>query len=146
MTESMHVAVAIITDSEQRVLITKRAEHSPQGGLWEFPGGKLEAGETAIEALVRELEEEVGLTQVEPRFLEMISHAYPSRTVFLWLYHVPRYAGDARCCEAQQDLRWVTVEELTHYPLLAASQPVIDLIHLHGCCQPNAASKLLHKD
>ncbi len=135
MTETLHVAVAVITDSKQRVLITKRALHSPQGGLWEFPGGKLESGETASAALIREIQEELGLTITQHTFIEVITHKYPTRTVSLWVYHVSNYTGEARCCEAQQDLRWVSVCDLENHHLLEASQPLISLIHQHRLCE-----------
>lgn len=122
MTECLDVAVALIMDKMRRVLITQRAPHSVGGGYWEFPGGKLEAKESASEALVRELQEEVGLHVLEHTFLERFDYAYPTRVVSLWVYHVSHFAGEARCCEAQQDLRWVTLCDLRHYRLLEASQ------------------------
>ena len=134
MTEVMHVAVGLITDDKQRVLITKRAVESPQGGLWEFPGGKLEQGEEASSALIRELYEEVGLTVLQYTFLDVITHTYPSRTVSLWVYHVSGYEGEAHRCEKQQDLRWVYLSELHHHRLLDASQKLIALIDQHGLC------------
>lgn len=135
MTETLHVAVAVITDSKRRVLITKRALHSPQGSLWEFPGGKLESGETAVAALMREIQEEVGLTITQHTFIDVITHKYPTRTVLLWVYHVSSYTGEARCCEAQQDLRWVSVGDLDNHRLLEASQPLIALIRQHKLCK-----------
>jgi 8-oxo-dGTP diphosphatase len=128
MTDCLHVAVAIITNQKQQVLITKRALRSPQGGLWEFPGGKLEPGEDALTALFREIKEEVALEVVQCRYLDNIVHTYPARTVSLWVYHVSHYTGNAHCREEQQDLQWVATNDLHKYPLLAASESVIALM------------------
>jgi 8-oxo-dGTP diphosphatase len=128
MTGTLHVAVAVIQDKKKRVLITKRASHTLQGGLWEFPGGKLELGETAVEALIREIKEELDLTVQHAEYLTQFTHVYPARKVTLWVYEVTKFTGIPRCCEAQQDLQWVRIQDLKKYTLLEASQKIISLI------------------
>jgi len=128
MTDILHVAVGVIQDKKKRVLITKRASHVPQGGLWEFPGGKLECGETAVEALIREIKEELGLTVQHAEYLTQFTYAYLARKVTLWVYQVTKFSGTPRCCEAQQDLQWVHTQDLKKYTLLEASQKIISLL------------------
>lgn len=125
MTNMLHVAVAVIRDQNECVLITKRASHTLQGGLWEFPGGKLEPGESAASALVREIKEELDLTILQFEYLSQLVHVYPTRTVALWAYQVTAFTGTPRCCEGQQDMRWVSIDDLKHYQLLEASQRLI---------------------
>ena len=87
----MHVAVGVIISPDDRVLIAKRASHQHQGGLWEFPGGKLEAGESVAAALCRELSEELDLL-VDQRLLKplmQVSHDYPDKSVVLDVWWVP---------------------------------------------------------
>lgn len=129
MSDMLHVAVAVIRDKNGCVLITKRALHTFQGGLWEFPGGKLEPGETAADALVREIKEELGLTIQTFEHLSQLVHVYPTRTVTLWVYQVTDFTGTPHCREGQQDMRWVAIADLSHYPLLEGSQRLIPLIH-----------------
>jgi 8-oxo-dGTP diphosphatase len=127
----LHVAVALITNAAQHVLITKRAFSVEQGGMWEFPGGKLEPGETSKDALAREIKEELGLTIIDPIFISQVIHQYETRKVSLWVYHVPTYDGEPRCCEKQQDLRWVACTDLKSYALLEASFPLISLFEAY---------------
>lgn len=124
----MKVAVAVIWNDQQQVLITKRPDHAAHGGLWEFPGGKLEEGELASAALVREIKEEVGVDILESRFLGIVIHKYDSKTVELLVYSVEKFQGKAYCCESQSDLRWVHLKQLAHYNFPKANEHVIELI------------------
>ena len=128
MTEVLQVAVAVFVDDAKRLLITQRASRARQGGLWEFPGGKLEPGETAEQALFREVKEELGVDIVQAKYLHTVTYVYPAYSVVLNVYHVSDYTGNVSCCEDQQDLRWITFEELTDYQLLDASRQLIPLI------------------
>ena len=120
----MRVAVALVMD-QQRVLITQRAQHKPQGGLWEFPGGKIEPDEAPLSALMREVKEEVGLDVLQADFLYHIDYAYPHQTVQLWIYRVNAFQGEARCCETQMDLRWVDTAGLHAFEFPEANQQII---------------------
>ncbi len=124
----MRVAVAIITDIHQRILITRRSPHSPYGGMWEFPGGKLEADELATTALVREIKEEVGIDVIGYEYLGEVCHVYDKQHISLLIYHVQSYQGEATCCERQMDLRWVEVCNLKDFQFPAANLEIIELV------------------
>ncbi|CDZ79224.1 8-oxo-dGTP diphosphatase [Legionella massiliensis] len=124
----MKVAVAVIFDDSQRVLITRRPEHASHGGMWEFPGGKLEEGELPAAALIREIKEEVGLDILDYCFLTTIFHDYVTKTVDLLIFRVDRFQGEAYCRESQSDLRWIPVDELNSYEFPEANKQVIALI------------------
>lgn len=127
--EWLHVAAAVITDRAGRILIARRPAHLHQGGLWEFPGGKLEEGEGAREALVRELHEELGIDLHDARPLIRVRHAYPDRKVLLDVWRVDRYGGEPLGREGQP-LRWVAPEELSAYSFPAADLPVLTAVRL----------------
>lgn len=124
----MKVAVAIIVDEENRVLITRRPLHAPHGGMWEFPGGKLEAEELPSSALIREIKEEVGIDILDYSFLGEVIHNYGTKTVNLLVFRVDHYQGNALCCESQMDLRWVSVGNLSNYEFPEANFKIIELI------------------
>ena len=124
----MKVAVAVITDKEQRILITRRPLHTSHGGFWEFPGGKLENEELATSALVREIKEEVGIDVTAYDYLGEICHTYDNRLISLLIYHVHDFLGEAICCESQMDLRWVQIEHLQQFQFPAANLKIIELI------------------
>ncbi|MEW8273171.1 MAG: Nudix family hydrolase [Candidatus Thiodiazotropha taylori] len=125
----IHVAAAAILDESGRVLITQRAENTHQGGLWEFPGGKLEAGETADAALSRELEEELGIVPLATQPLIRIRHDYGDRHVLLDFYRVTAYLGEARGLEGQP-LQWLSPAEMEPEAFPAADRPVITALQL----------------
>lgn len=122
----MKVAVALIVDQQGRVLITQRARHLSHGGLWEFPGGKVERDEAPLSALIREVKEEVGLDVIQATFLYQLDYTYPELTVQLLIYHVRDFQGEARCCEAQMNLRWVDKTGLHAFDFPAANRPMIE--------------------
>lgn len=114
-----------------RLLITQRPAGGHLGGLWEFPGGKLEPGESFEEALHRELDEELAIKVQIIKLVESIEHTYPEKTVRLkfyqcaWRQHEPQPIG----CPA---LAWVTREELLQYTFPAADAKLIERLHAHG--------------
>ncbi|MGD8910436.1 MAG: Nudix family hydrolase [Chromatiales bacterium] len=125
----IQVAAAAILDAEGRVLISKRADHLHQGGLWEFPGGKLEAGETPEAALLRELKEELDIL---PRVMEpliRIHHQYDERHLRLDFFRVTRFEGQARGVEGQP-LRWLDPAQMQPEEFPAADRPVITALQL----------------
>jgi 8-oxo-dGTP diphosphatase len=122
------VAVAVLFDEKQRVLITRRSLDALHGGLWEFPGGKVEQDETPLTALIREVKEEVDLDVVTADFLCQIDHTYTSRSVTLLVYRVHAFHGKAVCREQQLDLRWVEVEQLKCYAFPEANQQIIAIL------------------
>ncbi|KTD50824.1 8-oxo-dGTP diphosphatase MutT [Legionella quateirensis] len=126
----MKVAVAIITDEQQRILVTQRPFHVPHGGCWEFPGGKLEQDESPEAALVREIKEEVGLTVLNSRYLGEIKHQYSDKTVQLILFHVTHFIGNPCCNEGQLDMKWVYKDDLNPEDFPQANIGIINLIQL----------------
>jgi len=122
-------AGGIRDDARGRVLVAKRPEGVHQGGLWEFPGGKLETGETVPEALKRELWEEIGITVHTSTPLITLEHAYPDRTVRLHVREVRHYSGEPRGVEGQPVL-WVAPEELDQYSFPAANDPIRTAVQL----------------
>ncbi len=125
----IHVAAAAILDAGGRVLITRRADHLHQGGLWEFPGGKLEPGETPQQALVRELKEELGILPLTHEPLIRIHHAYDDRQVCLDFFRVVAYQGEPRGMEGQP-LQWRDPGQLRAENFPAADRPVITALQL----------------
>ena len=123
----VHVAVAVVFDDDGRVLISKRHPDSHQGGLWEFPGGKVESGEDVYRALCRELREELGVDMIAAEALLEIRHDYPDKQVLLDVWRVSSYTGVARGREGQP-LRWVPVAELSGYEFPAANRPIVDAV------------------
>jgi 8-oxo-dGTP diphosphatase len=125
----IHVAAAAVFDDRQRVLICQRPPHAHQGGLWEFPGGKLEPGETIEFALRRELMEETGINVISARPLIRVHHDYPDRKVLLDVWRVEKFSGMAAGREGQP-VRWVLPGELKRYPFPAANMPIIKAVSL----------------
>lgn len=127
--ERVHVAVAAIVDAKSRVLITRRHTAAHQGGLWEFPGGKLEAQETIEQALARELNEELGIEPLRMRPLIRIAHDYPDKCVLLDTWRVDDYAGVATAREGQP-LQWVAAAELDRLQFPAANHGIVKALQL----------------
>lgn len=126
---ALHVAVGVIRDGDGRILLTQRAKHVHQGGLWEFPGGKLEAQETVQQALKRELQEELGIEVLAAQPLIKINHQYPDLTVLLDVWQVNRFSGLASAHEGQA-MRWVAPQQLSEYAFPVANLPIISAARL----------------
>jgi 8-oxo-dGTP diphosphatase len=119
------VACALI-DADGRVLLAQRPEGKPMAGLWEFPGGKIEAGETPEQSLIRELEEELGIVVKEACLapLTFASHGYPDFHLLMPLYVCRRWDATVTAREGQQ-LAWVRPNKLRDYPMPPADTPLI---------------------
>ena len=120
----VHVAVGIIVDPAGAVLIARRPEQAHQGGLWEFPGGKVEAGEAVMAALRRELGEELGIELRAAEPLLEVRHAYPDKTVLLDVWRVTAYAGEPHGREGQP-LAWRRPADMVDSAFPAADAPII---------------------
>ena len=120
----IEVAAGILQDTEGRVLVAERTGDPAFRGLWEFPGGKVDEGETPEMALARELHEELGITIGPVRHLMSLDHDYPDRSVRLHFYLVYGWGEPLRARFGQR-LRWVALNALEEAELLPADGPVI---------------------
>jgi 8-oxo-dGTP diphosphatase len=122
----LHVVAGALIRGDQ-VLIAQRPAGKPMAGWWEFPGGKVQPGESSYQALERELHEELGVDVLAARELIQYTHEYPEHRVHLELWHVTRFAGEPRSLD-QQALRWVPVSELGQVGLLEGDGPMIEVL------------------
>ncbi len=120
------VAACALVDQDGRILLAQRPEGKSLAGLWEFPGGKVEPGETPEETLIRELEEELGIkTKVACLApLTFASHSYDTFHLLMPLYVCRRYQGIPRGAEGQA-IKWVKPQALRDYPMPPADEPLI---------------------
>ena len=121
------VAVGVIENSRGEILIAKRPDNLHQGGKWEFPGGKVDAGEHVEQALARELREEVALELESASPLMKIAHDYGDKQVLLDIWHVHGFRGEAAGLEGQP-VRWVAPAALADYRFPDANQPIVERI------------------
>ena len=120
------VAACALVDTDTRVLIAQRPTGRPMAGLWEFPGGKVEAGERPETTLIRELREELGITVEEQCLapLAFASHSYPDFHLLMPLYVCRRWQGTATALEGQK-LAWVRPNRLRDDPMPPADEPLV---------------------
>lgn len=126
---TIRVVAAVLHDDQGRVLIAERPAGKPLAGYWEFPGGKLEPGESAHNALLRELHEELGIEVVDARPLMQLNHSYPERHVELDVWRVLHYEGKITARECQ-GLDWVNPGALPECNLLPADVPITNALRL----------------
>jgi 8-oxo-dGTP diphosphatase len=124
----LQVVAGVLYDAEGRVLLAQRPEGKFMAGKWEFPGGKLKAGESEAAALRRELAEELGIEVHECCALVRLEHQYPDRQVSLSVWSVSHYSGSALGLEGQA-LRWVAPAALFSEDLLPADWPIVDVLN-----------------
>ena len=121
--KKVHVAVGVILRGRQ-TFVCLRGAHQHQGGKWEFPGGKVDEGETVTEALARELSEEVGIDVLSSEPLTVITHNYPDKHVVLDVHRVEAFSGEPHGREGQQS-QWLDVAALNVDDFPAANVPII---------------------
>lgn len=121
------VVAAALYDAAGRVLIAQRPAGKHLAGRWEFPGGKVAAGESEGAALVRELREELGIEVIASRPFMRLEHFYPDRSVELSMWIIERFAGTPRGLDGQA-LRWVAPAGLPDEDLLEADRPFIEVL------------------
>lgn len=119
------VAAAILSDNKDAVLLTLRQATQHQGGLWEFPGGKVEPGEDQREALCRELHEELDIDVHEAEALMTIEHRYTDKAVRLHVYSVTEFGGEAKGME-NQHMQWVELSKLSSVAFPEANKPIVE--------------------
>ena len=120
------VAACALIDADGRVLLAERPDGKPMAGLWEFPGGKIEAGERPEETLIRELKEELGIAVSEPCLapLTFASHVYPDFHLLMPLYVCRLWEGTIIPLEGQR-IAWVMPNKLRDYEMPPADEPLI---------------------
>lgn len=128
-TPFLRIALAAIRDAQDRILVTRRHADAHQGGLWELPGGKREAGESSFTALQREILEELGLRIATAEPLIRIAHAYPDRRVLLEVLETRDWSGTPQAREGQP-LRWASAAELDTLEFPAANTPILKALQL----------------
>ena len=125
----VHVSAAALIDVDGRILLTQRPEGKSMAGLWEFPGGKIEVGETPEQALIRELEEELGINTwascLAP--LTFASHSYEDFHLVMPLFACRKWEGIPFGKEGQ-NLKWVRPNQLRDYPMPPADEPIIPIL------------------
>lgn len=125
----LQVAVGVVKNSAGQILISLRNPDLHQGGLWEFPGGKLESGETVTQALRRELKEELAIDALMIEPLITIRHDYADRRVQLNVCVVEQFAGEIRHSD-NQPVKWVALDALGEYAFPEANKPIVSAVQL----------------
>ena len=120
----VHVVAGVMEDARGRVLLARRTEGRDLAGAWEFPGGKVDPGETPMQALARELEEELGIRVQATEPLISVPQQYRDKRIVLEVHRVTRFAGKPRDLE-QQALAWSPHDKLDTYPMPPADRPVV---------------------
>lgn len=123
----IHVVAAVITDARGRVLLARRGDGRDLAGLWEFPGGKREPGEAPEQTLVRELQEELGITVQVGAPIMRVPHLYPDKRLLLDIRRVTAWKGVPRGMEGQA-LAWVEQDKLGRYPMPPPDRPVVAVL------------------
>jgi 8-oxo-dGTP diphosphatase len=121
----VEVVCALIEDAAGRLLVARRPAHKHLGGLWEFPGGKVEPGEDAAAALVREIREELGCEATPGARLGAVTHAYATVTVRLTPFLARLAPGAEPMAREHEALRWVTRAEIGGLEMPAADGPIV---------------------
>ncbi|MDG1708245.1 MAG: 8-oxo-dGTP diphosphatase MutT [Emcibacteraceae bacterium] len=123
------VSAAVMVDTDGRILLAQRPEGKSMAGLWEFPGGKVEAGETPERALIRELKEELGIDTTESCLaaFTFASHSYDDFHLLMPVFLCRKWDGMVTPQEGQA-LKWVKINELKNYPMPPADKPLLAMI------------------
>jgi A/G-specific adenine glycosylase len=122
-----NIGVAVIWNDRGQILIDRRREEGLLGGLWEFPGGKIEAGETIEECIKREIQEELGIEIEVGEHLIAINHAYSHFRITLNVHHCRHLSGDPQPIECEE-IRWVTLAEIDRFPFPKANAQIIQAL------------------
>ena len=124
--KTVHVAVGVVLDGD-KVFVCKRAADAHQGNLWEFPGGKIEPGESLEECVHREIREELGIEIAVNDRLITIEHAYTHFKVTLNVFNCTYLSGTPQPIECDE-VKWVTLEDIDSYPFPKANSQIIDAL------------------
>jgi 8-oxo-dGTP diphosphatase len=127
ISSTVHVVAGVLRDTRGRILLARRTEGRDLAGAWEFPGGKVESGESPIQALKRELHEELGIDIGNAEALISVPQRYSNKSIVLDVYTVQSYTGKPKGRE-KQALAWSPPEKLASYPMPPADRPVVAAI------------------
>lgn len=122
--KQLNISVGIIRNAQREIFITQRDASSHMAGFWEFPGGKIEAGETPEQALIRELQEEVGIEAKSPALLKTLEHRFSDRVITLHFFLVEDWLGEPYGKEGQPK-RWVAQSQLDEAEFPPANEMVV---------------------
>ncbi|MES2253089.1 MAG: (deoxy)nucleoside triphosphate pyrophosphohydrolase [Pseudomonadota bacterium] len=136
----VYVVAGVFQNKKREILLIQRPKDKPMPGLWEFPGGKIEKGETPEEALIRELKEEIALTPLNIKPLSFVSHTYDTFHIILLPYLVTEWEGTFDLLEHQQGYMWVMLEDMHNFSKPTASQKVIEYIFSKSGVKPKEST------
>ena len=125
------VVAGLVIGDDERILIAQRRADQALPLQWEFPGGKVEPGEAPVEALVRELREELGVTVAVGRIWEVLFHAYPAFDLVMLVYVCRIVEGSPRAVEVA-DLAWAAAHDLGRWDILPADRPLVERLGVEG--------------
>jgi 8-oxo-dGTP diphosphatase len=129
MNASIHVVAGVLRDAQGRILLAERPPGKHLAGSWEFPGGKCEAGEMPVDALARELREEIGVVVESARPLIGVPHVYPDNEILLDVWQVAAYSGVPHSREGQR-LAWMEIDAIDRVEMPPADRPVLTALRL----------------
>ena len=133
MDRFIHVVIGVIHNAAQQFFIAKRPPHVVMPGYWEFPGGKMEMGESQLQTLIREFHEEAGITVEQAHYLQSFTHHFSDRQVILHVWQIQHYSGIA-CGNEGQEIRWVDRLQLGDFDFLPSNGPLLTyLIQTLSC-------------
>lgn len=124
----VRVVVGILQNDQQQFFIAKRPPQVVMSGYWEFPGGKIEAEESQLQALQREFDEEVGIQIHDATYLNTFLNHFPDRDIELNVWHIHSYEGEA-CGNEGQEIRWVKQQQFTEFTFLPSNTALLDYLN-----------------
>jgi 8-oxo-dGTP diphosphatase len=143
--QRIDVVAGILRKADGRVLISERVGDAPFAGLWEFPGGKVRVGESALVALRRELEEEIGVVVEQGEHFLSVHHDYADRSVAIEFYIVEKWRNIPVGCDGQ-GLRWCFPQHIDVDELLAADEPVLNALRIKRAALPESTDTDAERD
>ena len=123
----IQVVAGIIKDKENKIFIAQRNLKKSQGGLWEFPGGKIEVNESREHALIRELQEELDITVEVNKYVGEKTFEYPDKSINLIAFECKIISGDVKL-EEHEDSKWVRIEELKNFKFSPADEFIVEIL------------------